>query len=63
MQLLEEHQKYYTVEDFNRLPEDYLTELIAGSLYHMEIPGTLHQEILGELSFIIHDYIEARKKA
>lgn len=62
MPILQQRPKYYTVEDFNRLPEDYLTELIAGSLYHMEMPGTLHQEILGELSFIIHDYIETRKK-
>lgn len=53
-------EKYCTVEDFYNMPEDIRAELIDGQVYYMAAPDRLHQDISGELHFIIKSYIKSK---
>ncbi|MDO5423167.1 MAG: Uma2 family endonuclease [Eubacteriales bacterium] len=54
-------EKIYTIDDIYALPEGTRAELIDGQIYYMAPPSRIHQEISGELHYIIKDYI--RQKA
>lgn len=51
---------YYTEEDYEHLPEEIRAELIDGRFYEMASPSRIHQEILGELHFLIRNYIKSK---
>lgn len=57
MSPIQNTKNYYTIEDFNNLPEDFHTELINGTLYRKAMPDRIHQELVGKLSTAIHNYI------
>lgn len=46
-----------TADDYYALPDDIRAELIDGRIYYMASPTNAHQEILGELYYLIKDYI------
>ncbi len=50
----------YTEEDYEHLPEEIRAELIDGRFYEMASPSRIHQEILGELHFLIRNYIKSK---
>ena len=50
-------EKYYTVEDFYNMPDDIRAELIDGQIVYMASPSTIHQDISGELYYVIKNYI------
>lgn len=54
-------ERTYTIEDINNLPEGVRAELIDGKIYYQASPGKAHQDISGELYFIIKDYIKSNK--
>ena len=54
-------EKVYTVEDIYNLPDGERAELIDGRMYMMAPPKFRHQEILGNLLVIIHNYIKRNK--
>lgn len=50
-----------TEQDYYNLPEDIRAELIEGQLiYNQAAPSRIHQAILGELLFIIGQYIKSK---
>ena len=51
--------KSYTEEDYYNLPENVRVELINGQFYNMPFPNRIHQGILGELIFVISNYIKS----
>lgn len=51
-------EKYYTVEDFYKIPEEIYAELINGELVHMALPSRIHQKLLVELITLINHYIK-----
>ncbi len=48
----------YTVDDYNALPEDCLTELIDGVFFENEAPVFVHQEIISLVSNSFYNYIK-----
>lgn len=54
-------KNYYTIEDFNNLPEDFHTELINGALYRKAMPNRIHQDLVGRLSTAICNYIQNKR--
>jgi len=54
-------EKYYTVEDFYKIPEEIHAELINGELVYMASPSRIHQKILVELITLINHYIKSKK--
>lgn len=54
-------EKYYTVEDFYKIPEEIHAELINGELVYMASPSRIHQKILVELITLINHYIKSQK--
>ena len=50
----------YTIEDYYALPDEQRVELIDGYFYDMSSPNLMHQEIAGDISYQISDFI--RKK-
>ncbi len=53
-------EKYYTVEDFYNMPDDIRAELIDGQIVYMASPSTIHQDISGELYYVIKNYIKSK---
>lgn len=53
-------EKYYTAEDFYNMPEDIRAELIEGEIVYMASPSRIHQKLLGELHFVILNYIKTK---
>lgn len=53
-------EKYYTVEDFYKIPDDIRAELIDGQIVYMASPNRLHQDISHELDFAITSYIKSK---
>ncbi len=49
---------YYTIEDIYNLPDGQRAELIDGELYMMATPGTKHQRLVTEFTYLIKDYIK-----
>lgn len=54
-------EKYYTVEDFYKIPEEIHAELINGELVYMGSPSRIHQKLLVELITLINHYIKSKK--
>lgn len=54
-------EKIYTIEDIYSLPEGQRAELIDGTMYMMAPPKRIHQEIVMELSAVIHAYIRNKR--
>lgn len=50
--------KRYTFADVEALPGDVRAELIDGEMFIMQSPGTPHQDILGELFWVIKSYLK-----
>ena len=46
-----------TLEEYETVPEDERIEVFEGVPYAMAAPSIQHQDILGELLFLIKDYI------
>lgn len=61
MSTLQDTKNYYTIEDFNNLPEDFHTELINGALYRKAMPNRIHQTLVGKLSTTICNYIQNKQ--
>lgn len=55
-----EKPKIITLEEYETYPEEKRVEVLEGIPYAMSAPSIRHQDILGELFFLIKDYI--RKK-
>ena len=53
-------EKYYTIEDFYKMPDNIRAELINGQIFYMATPSRLHQEISRELNVIIVNYIRSK---
>ena len=51
--------KTYTVEDIYALPDDQRAELIDGRMYMMAPPRRIHQELVGQFTKAIGQYIDA----
>lgn len=49
--------EYYTIDDIYNLPDGQRAELIDGELYMMATPGTKHQRLVKEFTYLIEDYI------
>ena len=56
-------ERLYTEDDYYNLPDNVRAELIDGQFYNMSSPSRLHQSILGDLYFIIKQYIHQKKGA
>lgn len=55
------YQGEYVISDLDDIPEDIQVELIEGCIYDMAPPTTMHQEVVGEISFAIRDFIKKNK--
>jgi Uma2 family endonuclease len=53
-------ERFYTEEDYEKLPENIHAELIDGKIYDQAAPSRRHQDILMELAGTIRDYIKAK---
>lgn len=53
-------EKYYTVDAFHNLPDDIHAELLNGQIVYMATPSRLHQDISGELHYVIKNYIKSK---
>ena len=53
-------EKFYSEEDYYKLPENVRSELIDGRFYDMSSPSRLHQEILMFISNKILNFINAK---
>ena len=53
-------ERIMTEADYYNIPDERRVELIDGHIYDMASPGVIHQTVLGELFYLISDYI--RKK-
>lgn len=51
----------YTMDDIYNLPDGQRAELIDGELYMMATPGTKHQRLIKEFTYLIEDYIRRKK--
>ena len=47
--MIQHDQKFYTAEDYWKLPEGERAELIDGQFYDMAPPSFLHQKLVSEL--------------
>ena len=52
-------EKTYTVDDIYALPEGQRAELIDGQIYMMAPPRRIHQELVGQFTKVIGQYIDA----
>lgn len=52
-------EQVYTTDDIYALPDGERAELIDGQIYMMGTPSRIHQELVGQLSRIIGNYIES----
>lgn len=53
-------QKLWTYEDYYNLKDDKRHELIEGELIEMPAPNIKHQEISGNLEFLIRAYVKQK---
>jgi len=55
--------EYYTIDDIYNLPDGQRAELIDGELYMMATPGTKHQRLVKDITYLIEDYIRCNNGA
>jgi len=53
----------YTEEDYYNTSKDVHIELINGQIYNQAAPSRIHQELLGELYTLIHQYIKSKSES
>ena len=58
---IEKEQGDYTIADYYAWPEDERIELIDGVIYDMAAPLFEHQDMIGEISYILRRYIRENK--
>jgi len=58
---IEKRQGEYTVEDYYAWPEDERIELIDGVIYDMGAPYLVHQDLVGEIAFVLRTYVKNKK--
>ena len=51
----------FTVEDIDNLPEGVRAELIDGQIFYFAAPKVIHQDLIGDLYFVIRNYIQSNK--
>lgn len=59
--MIEKEQGDYTVADYYAWPEDERIELIDGVIYDMAAPSFEHQDIIGEISYVLKRYVKEKK--
>ena len=52
--------RIYTIEDIYALPDGQRAELIDGRIYNMAPPNTRHQQLVGQFTITIGNYIRSR---
>lgn len=58
---IEKKQGEYTVADYYAWPEDERIELIDGVIYDMAAPSYEHQDIIGELGYLLKKHVKEHK--
>ena len=58
--LLVGKKKQYTYEDYLTIPDEKRYELIDGELSMVPAPNTFHQDVLGNLEFILRKFVKER---
>ena len=58
---IEKKQGEYTVADYYAWPEDERIELIDGIIYDMSAPYVVHQDLVGEISYVLQSYVKKNK--
>lgn len=53
--------KWYTIEDYYKLPDDRRVELIDGVFYDMAAPTSIHQFVIGKMFAQIDTYIVKKR--
>ena len=51
-----QQKKRYTIEDINALPEEQRAELFNGRIYMMELPDSVHQKLVANLTIALGNY-------
>ncbi|MCR4605603.1 MAG: Uma2 family endonuclease [Eubacterium sp.] len=54
-----QRQGTYTIEDYNRIPDNRRVELIDGVIYDMTAPTTVHQHLVMFVSTTIYNFIQS----
>lgn len=54
--------KRFTFEDVDALPDEVRAELIDGEMFIMQSPGESHQDVLGELFWLIKSYLKRNNR-
>ena len=57
---VEKRQGEYTVADYYAWPEDERVELIDGRIYDLAAPSYEHQEMIGEIAFVLKKFVKER---
>ena len=52
-----DNKKIFTTDDIKALPEGIRAELIDGEIFDKSIPPTLHQQLLGEFMYLLHNLL------
>lgn len=55
-------KKCYTYEDYAKLPEGAMYQLIGGQLIMTPAPLIYHQEISKRLEYLLYEYVELKQK-
>lgn len=52
------HDKTFTTDYLDELPEEIRAEVIDGQIFYMASPYVIHQELVGELHFILKKHVK-----
>lgn len=55
-------QGEYTLEDYDKIPDEQRVELIDGVFWEMYSPRTVHQDIAAYIHFSFYSFIRSKKK-
>lgn len=55
------YQGEYVISDLDDVPEEVMYELIEGCIYDRNVPSVAHQDVLGEIHYLIKNYIKKNK--
>lgn len=59
---IKKKQGEYTLDDYNKLPDEQRVELIDGVFWEMNSPRTVHQDIVSYIHMEFYSFIKAKKK-
>ena len=54
-------QGEYTLKEYEAIPDEYRVELIDGVIYDLNMPTTIHQQLVFEISIKLREYIRQNK--